>query len=347
MNFKANSDKPVFQFTSGLKRKDVNVAERSVVLTRELIVPENFYTWQKITCEQLFESLPSFHTFQHAQSSGQVPTLPAPRICTNHIDQNSDDNSQDEFYATNQDLITLSQGLNDEVRLTLSNGPEVALTSPSDNTDLSLSDPEDKSIMNGSQESGKSSSRQRWSYTSQEDCYFEAPSSHCDLYNGLEEGSTKELIQNTVLPEWYKCLERRNGNIKGKSGKKFKNVILFKKILRDLREFYRILFRLRFEQHEYSTNSEKEECVRTLLKELGFPALSKANMLGFFPFFFQVHVPQSKVIKMLHSYQYESASALAVYEKYNVENQNGFLNDTLCSRLFYFVYKNFGTGYNS
>lgn len=44
---------------------------------------------------------------------------------------------------------------------------------------------------------------------------------------------------------------------------------VWKKIFRDLREFFRILFRLRFHPLDYKTPQEADTCTKVLLGELG------------------------------------------------------------------------------
>lgn len=108
-------------------------------------------------------------------------------------------------------------------------------------------------------------------------------------YNGLsnEEGtirSTKgrkrakvnnascmlDLIRNYAIPKWKKYL-------RFKSEKSGPAVVVprcdtvWKKILRDVREFFRILFRVRFHPLEFKNTEGAKNCVKILFEELGIP----------------------------------------------------------------------------
>lgn len=114
-----------------------------------------------------------------------------------------------------------------------------------------------------------------------------------------------------------------------------------KKILRDMREFYRILFRKRFIVSEYKTIEGIKEWMITLFDELGLP-LDEEDQDNFelFKYIHQTHQHIRLKLKISEKSQ-ESSWIFQVIENYNEINFLKFLKHPLCSRMFYFVFKNY------
>lgn len=61
---------------------------------------------------------------------------------------------------------------------------------------------------------------------------------------------------------------------------------IWKKILRDIREFYRLLFKARFHPLEYKQPERRLMCLKLLLKDLGLPLPTEEILASSFPFFY-------------------------------------------------------------
>ena len=129
--------------------------------------------------------------------------------------------------------------------------------------------------------------------------------------------------------------------------RKLKDIVLNKKILRDVREFFRIVFRNRFIPIEFATDAKREECIKIMLKELGLSwAFNIENLIKYFPFFFQVHIPvRFMEDKKKRNSELNAAKWLEVYEKYNQQNQINFLQDPLWCWMLNYVFQNYKENY--
>jgi hypothetical protein len=62
-----------------------------------------------------------------------------------------------------------------------------------------------------------------------------------------------QLIEGSVIPKWVSYMRSKIERREGDAKKKPRTDTFRKKILRDMREFYRTLFRKRFHLSEYKT----------------------------------------------------------------------------------------------
>ena len=114
-----------------------------------------------------------------------------------------------------------------------------------------------------------------------------------------------------------------------------------KKILRDMREFYRILFRKRFIVSEYKTIEGIREWMITLFDEIGLPLDDEGqDNFELFRYIHQTHQHIRSKLKLNNQSQ-ESSCIFQVIENYNEINFTKFLKHPLWSRMFYFVFKNY------
>lgn len=126
-----------------------------------------------------------------------------------------------------------------------------------------------------------------------------------------------------------------------------KDVVLKKKILRDLREFFRIYFSKRFVSKEFTTDEQKLEWVTILLNELGFKIADKSDsLLNLFPFFFQVHRPKHDHNKFKATVDFENSQLIEVFERYNTYTAKLFYQDDICKQLFRYVFIKFRSIYD-
>lgn len=70
----------------------------------------------------------------------------------------------------------------------------------------------------------------------------------------------RELIEKDALPQWVKYLKKKMKNNEDKeTGVTPRDDTIWKKIFRDLREFYRILFKSRFHPLDYKSGEQADE----------------------------------------------------------------------------------------
>ena len=143
-----------------------------------------------------------------------------------------------------------------------------------------------------------------------------------------------DLINDYVIPKWKIYLKAKserhiNSDIKPRSD------TIWKKILRDVREFYRILFRNRFHYLEFKDSQKAYECIKFMFDELGISLQDKnVNNIKLFKYLHQTHKPR------LNESVLED-SPFEVIEKYNENFRKLYMTDITCAQMFYFVYKNF------
>lgn len=146
-----------------------------------------------------------------------------------------------------------------------------------------------------------------------------------------------ELIWKSVIPLWKHSLKSK-ANRKEPTTLKARSDTIWKKILRDVREFYRLLFRWRFHYLEYHNEEGALKCAKVLFEELNIPLQFDEEQLH--EVFEYLH--QSHKIRFFGS---DAATGwetvLNVIEKYNEHTRSLFMKDDFGARLVYFVFKNF------
>ena len=150
-----------------------------------------------------------------------------------------------------------------------------------------------------------------------------------------------DLIHNYVIPKWKEYLQFKSERGMTSTNKARPDT-LWKKILRDVREFYRILFRKRFHYLDFKDFKGATKWAKILFEELGIDVSDdEINDLKFFRFIHQTH--KSKFNKI----DEERESPFEVIEKYNEHLRKLFMINWTWSRMFYFVFKNFIEDYCS
>ena len=120
---------------------------------------------------------------------------------------------------------------------------------------------------------------------------------------------------------------------------------MWKKILRDVREFFRILFRNRFHSLEFKDSQDALNCVRILFDELGIKYFeSDLKDFKIFWYFHQTHKYTASKLFVTRRLR-PTFSPYETIEIYNEINLTRFLKHPLCSRMFFFVYENFLDSY--
>lgn len=109
---------------------------------------------------------------------------------------------------------------------------------------------------------------------------------------------------------------------------------MWKKILRDLREFYRILFRVRFHYLDYKDKRGAQKWVQVFFHELGIPITQEEiKDAQLFAFLHQSHKNKKKYN--------DQDSVFTIIEEFNELTRVSFMSHPLATILFYFLYTNF------
>lgn len=114
-----------------------------------------------------------------------------------------------------------------------------------------------------------------------------------------------------------------------------------KKILRDSREFYRILFRTRFPRNDYGTPKGIQKCMRIFFKDLGM-TVSEEDLCDpeLYLFLHQTHLgAQPEKAE-------EDLSPFEAVGKYNDVRFLRFLKHPICAQMLYFLFSNFMEEYS-
>ncbi|CAI2361571.1 unnamed protein product [Moneuplotes crassus] len=155
-----------------------------------------------------------------------------------------------------------------------------------------------------------------------------------------EQISLYELIQTQVLPKWKQYIDSKTSRRIANPNKKPRADTFKKKILRDMREFFRILFRKRFDVSECKTAEGVKSCLMTLFEEIGLTLSQEDLNDGYlYKFINQTHL--HSFLNLFPIKQQDESSAFKVLEKYNDSRFKTFLKHSLSSQMFYLVFENF------
>ena len=155
----------------------------------------------------------------------------------------------------------------------------------------------------------------------------------------------KELMTNLVIPEWEEYLIEKRDKENASKKKLVRSDAVWKKIMRDCREFYRILFKNRFHRMDYQDHEDKIKCIQTLTLELGFPDFREDNLIYSYNFFHQIHLSEKNKAKYQNILS-DHSTGFDALNWYTNKTRTLFLEDPLCSRLLYFLYRNFLSAYS-
>lgn len=150
-----------------------------------------------------------------------------------------------------------------------------------------------------------------------------------------------ELIHYYAIPKWTEYMKSKTERREGDAKKKPRTDTFRKKILRDMREFYRTLFRRRFNLNEFKTREGIIECLRTFFDELGI-SITENDLYDYQLFRYVHQTHQYTTMKLRASEEIAtSESPFKVIERYNENNLKRFMKHPLSSKMFYFVFNNF------
>lgn len=158
-------------------------------------------------------------------------------------------------------------------------------------------------------------------------------------------GNLRQLIGDIVVPEWQDYLVDKRDKEDSARNAMVRSDAVWKKLMRDCREFYRILFKNRFHRMDYQEHAEKVACIQVLIQELGFPSFCEDNLIYSYNFFHQIHLSEKNKAKYENILS-ECSTGFDALTRYTNQSRTMFLEDPLCSRLLYFLYRNFQEVYS-
>lgn len=153
-----------------------------------------------------------------------------------------------------------------------------------------------------------------------------------------------DLLNSIVLPKWSTILSNKTGR-EGEPIGQVTDEYVWIKVLRDMRDFFRIIFKSRFHRSEKREDSNRDVLVKIFLEELGITDISFINTASTFDFLYKAHykarnTDEGKVFKEM-----VNETPMRIYYFYSEAAKLAFLEDDLCSRLLYFFLINFGDTY--
>lgn len=152
--------------------------------------------------------------------------------------------------------------------------------------------------------------------------------------------SLTQLIEDIVVPEWKDYLIEKKDKENNNKGFGLRSDAVWKKLFRDWREFFRVLFKHRFHRMDYQTREQKLNWIKVLNSELGFPTFLDENLIYSFNFFHQIHLSEKNKAKYSDILS-DCTTGFDALNRYTNKSRTLFLEDPMCSRLLYFVYCNF------
>lgn len=155
-----------------------------------------------------------------------------------------------------------------------------------------------------------------------------------------------EIIESYVVPKWKSYLEAKTVRRENDARLKPRNDTLWKKMVRDTREFFRILFRKRFEAVNQKCSDQALACIKILFDELGIN-ITKNEEKDFelYKFLHQTHFHTTASLFETHQTEQGISSPFGIMDRYNEDNFKFFMRDSLASRMIYFVFSNYLKSY--
>ena len=164
--------------------------------------------------------------------------------------------------------------------------------------------------------------------------------------NVLPASNFGELLNNLVVPKWTSILTKKTKR-EGEPIGQVTDEYLWIKVLRDMRDFFRIIFKSRFHRSEKREDSNRDLLVKIFLEEMGVSDISYINSVSTFDFLYKAHykarsTDEGKIFKDVIN-----STPMRIYYYYSETVRENFLQDDLCSRLLYYFLINFGETYLS
>lgn len=153
-----------------------------------------------------------------------------------------------------------------------------------------------------------------------------------------------ELLHTIVLPKWIDILKKKTAR-EGEPIGQVTDEYLWIKVLRDMRDFFRIIFKSRFHRSEKREDSNRDILVKIFLEELGFTDVMYVNTISVFDFLYKAHYKARSTNEGKKFREIINSTPMRIYYYYSEASKTKFLKDDLCSRLLYYFLFNFGETY--
>lgn len=162
--------------------------------------------------------------------------------------------------------------------------------------------------------------------------------------NVLPAVNFSELLNSIVLPKWTDILKKKTTR-EGEPIGQITDEYLWIKVFRDMRDFYRIIFKSRFHRSEKRDDSNRDILVKIFLEEMGITDISMINTMSVFDFLYKAHYKARSTNEGKKFKEMINTTPMRIYYYYSEGAKTKFLRDDLCSRLLYFFLVNFGEMY--
>lgn len=150
-----------------------------------------------------------------------------------------------------------------------------------------------------------------------------------------------DIIENQVIPKWKSYMTAKTKRRENFAKLKPRNDTLWKKMVRDMREFFRTLFRKRFDLTGIRNASDALNLMKTMFDELGLHLTKdEANDSRLYEFIHQTHEHTSKRLFRSKKHRVEN-TPFGIIEHYNENHLTEFMKHRLASRMLYFVFSNY------
>ena len=152
--------------------------------------------------------------------------------------------------------------------------------------------------------------------------------------------SIYEIIENKVIPKWKEYIISKTNRKSASLSAKPRIDTFKKKILRDVREFFRILFRVRFHYLQHKNLEGIQTWTQKFFEELHLnPTEDDLEDFHLFRYIHQTHLCTS--LKVMDKGSTLDQSPFKVIDSYNEGSYIKFLSHPLCAKMFYFVLSSF------
>lgn len=148
-----------------------------------------------------------------------------------------------------------------------------------------------------------------------------------------------EFLQLQFLPEWKLALDQHSSRERELQVYQHDMKFVWVQFFKDVRRFYRIMFRLRFHRWDKRKDFNRDSLVTTILEDLGMPEVlyDKDKLFGFF------YPVLSKLRKGNPQQEAESEDKMFKFE--SKDGCDEFMRDALWANLIYFFIVNYAETY--
>lgn len=148
-----------------------------------------------------------------------------------------------------------------------------------------------------------------------------------------------DLIQNVSLPQWVDWIQKKT-SLEPEVAKVPRKDALWKRVLRDIRDFYRIIFRSRFYSYNFRNRHHRRKWLKVFLNELGLPLPTKSSEYS--PLFTFVHQTHKADKGMSGRREDSTKNPFWGIDHYNMKTKLALVTHPITSQMILYVVKNFG-----